>query len=384
MLNISELLLLVSQFAVMLVCALAAGALFRRFHQPAVVGEMLGGVLLGPTVFGAMAPEAYATLFLTPDVAVVRGAVVKVGMLYFLFLAGLEMDLHELRERGRATLFISLAATLFPIVAGVGLVYAVPPGFWGTSAQEHFILFAVFIGLNFANSAIPVLARILFDLKLLDRPFGRIIMGSAVVDDLVTWAILALVLGGSAGVLNIGLLLAALFVIGRWLKATNFWMRAILVAAIASLAEALGIHAFVGTFLLGVALSGGEKKSGPADVLVQKFLAPIYFVSIGLLHNFVQNFDLGMVAVIFAGACVSKLTAVLAGARMAGVLPGREAWAAAFALNARGAVGIVLAGIGLSNGLIDERMFIALAVTALATSLLSGPAVRAFLGSPKN
>ncbi len=376
--------MLAVQIAAMLACALAFGELFRRFRQPAVVGEMIGGLVLGPTLFGTVAPDAYAALFQIPNVAVVRDGLIKAGMLFFLFFAGLEMDLDELRQRGRVTLFISFAATIFPIASGVGMVYAIPREFWGATAQEHFVMFAVFTGLNFANSAIPVLARILLDLNLLSQPLGRIVMGSAVVDDLVTWALLAVLLGGSTGLPNIVLFLVLVVAIGRLLRPKNIFLTAVLVLVVGALAEKLGVHGLVGAFMLGVVHSGGREKHAAAGAFIQKFVAPVYFVSIGLMHNFVQNFDAVLVAVVFVGACISKLTAVLAGSRMANVLSGREAWAAAFALNARGAVGIVLAGIGLSKGLIDERMFIALAVTALGTSLLAGPAVRSFLGSPRN
>src|SRR5215207_9362065 len=120
------------QIAVMLGCAVLFGQLLRRFRQPSVLGEMIGGIVLGPTIFGLLAPSLFAWLFQSsPDVAVVRDAVIKLGMLFFLFIAGLEIDLAGLRKSGGKALLIGLVGTLGPIAAGVALVYALPRQFWG-------------------------------------------------------------------------------------------------------------------------------------------------------------------------------------------------------------------------------------------------------------
>jgi Kef-type K+ transport system membrane component KefB len=198
------------------------------------------------------------------------------------------------------------------------------------------------------------------------------------------------------------LLVAGFFVlvlgVGRWLGPRALhWARshvqwpsgfialtALLILIAGSASEALGMHAFLGAFLVGVAFGGRNPEQKEAhDVIghfVMSFFAPIYFISMGMTTNFIRNFDLTLVVLIFAVACVSKIGAVLIGARVAGMSVDRETWAIAFGLNARGATGIILAGVGLSNKVIDERIFVAVVVMAIVTSLMSGPVMNQLVG----
>ena len=398
------------QVTTMLAFALAFGQLMRRFKQPAVVGEMFGGIVLGPTIFGWLAPALYGWLFLSSaNVTIVRDASIKLGMLFFLFFAGLEVNLSDLRRMGKRAVLIGLIGTLLPIAAGVALVYALPREFWGPVAQDHFVSFALFIGMNLANSANPVIARILMDLGLLRGPIGALIMTATIVDDLVNWTLFAIILSdiapssasaGSSLLVNIPLVMVLFAVVlgtGRWLGPrvlhrarsvlawpSGFIAFTILLILIASSAsEALGIHAFLGAFLVGVALGGtNEEQKEAHDVIghfVMSFFAPIYFISMGMTTNFIANFDLALVAIIVIVGCVSKVGAVLLGAKAAGMPLNRETWAIGFGLNARGATGIILAGVGLANNAIDARMFVAIVVMALITSLMSGPIMRQLL-----
>lgn len=392
------------QIAVMLAFAILFGQLLRRMKQPSVLGEMIGGIVLGPTIIGLLVPGLYAWLFQSsPNVAVARDAMIKLGMLFFLFIAGLEIDLSGLRRSGHKALLIGLIGTLGPIALGVALVYALPRTFWGQAVQEHFFSFALFIGMNLANSANPVLARILMDLGLLKTPIGTLSMTATIVDDLINWTLFAIILSdispsGSAPATSLPVsiaLVALLFVtilgIGRWLgPRTLYWFKGrlpwpsgfiaittlfILLAASAS--EALGVHAFLGAFLVGAALSnhGAEHQEGH-DVIMSfalSFFAPIYFVSMGMTTNYITNFDGLLVLVILVAALASKLGSVLLGAKLAGMPLDRESWAIAFGLNARGATGIILAGVGRAAGVIDDRIFVAIVVMALVTSLIAGP-----------
>ena len=398
------------QISVMLSVALLFGQVTRRVRQPAVLGEMIGGIVLGPTVFGAMAPILFGWLFLAaPSVAMTRDAFIKLGMLFFLFIVGLETNIWDLGQLRRNALLIGLIGTLLPIAAGVGLAYALPRHFWGPAVQSHFFAFALFLGMNLANSANPVLGRILMDLGLLNGDIGKLCMTATVFDDLVNWALFAVILseiapsgpGSAANLpLTVGLVLlvfAVILGVGRrvgpralcWIKENLAWpsgyiaATAVVILVAASLTERLGIHAFLGAFLVGAALSGqGAPFQEAHDVITRfalAFFAPIYFVSMGMTTNFVANFDVGLVLVIIAAALASKLAGVLLGARASGMPLDRESWAVAFGLNARGATGIILAGVGLAAGLIDERIFVAIAVMALATSLLAGPAMNRLL-----
>lgn len=402
------------QVAVMLACATAGGYLMRRVGQPAVLGEMIGGILLGPTLFGRLAPELWSDIFKSsPQVSVARDAAIKLGMLFFLFVAGLEVNVSDLRRLGRRAAFIGLVGTLLPILAGIALVYLTPPAFWGHMAETHRFALSLFIGMNLANSANPVIARVLMDLGLLDQEFGTIVMTATVVDDLVNWTLFAIVLGeiaapadagpaSGAGLgMNIAWVLA--FCIGtllagrmlgpkllHWLRTRASWpvtfiMATTMVVLLAAMiAEQLGVHAFLGAFLVGASLGGLEGERHQAHDAVAhfalSFFAPIYFVSMGLGTDFAAHLDVVLVLLVIAVACVSKIGSVLLGARLAGIPVDRETWAIAFALNARGATGIILAGVGREHGVIDDRLFVAMVVMAIVTSLLSGPAIRSLMG----
>jgi Kef-type K+ transport system membrane component KefB len=276
--NTQEFVKLALQLSTMLGCAVLFGEIVRRYRQPAVIGEMFGGIVLGPTIFGWLAPSVYEWLFLSSaNVTVVREAATKLGMLFFLFYAGLEVNLSDLKTLGRRAVLIGIIGTLLPIAAGVGLVYALPRAFWGPAVQEHFLSFALFIGMNLANSANPVIARILMELRLLDRPIGALIMSATIVDDLVNWTLFAMILGDLApssqaasgslvfSALLVGLLFVVILGVGRWLGPPALrWVQphvawpsgyiavtALLVLLASSASEALGVHAFLGAFLMG-------------------------------------------------------------------------------------------------------------------------------------
>jgi len=402
---------LMLQLTAMLCVAVLCGRVMRLIRQPSIVGEMIGGIILGPTVFGLLAPSLYEWFFTSsPNVVIVREAATKLGMLFFLFYAGLQINLADLRRLRNEALFIGLVGTLLPIGAGVALVYALPREFWGPTVQPHYFAFALFVGMNLANSANPVIARILMDLGLLNRPIGSLIMCATIVDDLVNWTLFAIILnsidspgtapGGAipwASLALVALLFAAVLLlvrrIGPWLfelmgphtarDAGLIAVPMLLVLIAGSAAEALGIHAFLGAFLVGVALGGGKPLQQEAHDAVGffalSFFAPIYFISMGMSTNFLVNFDLALVMLIFVAACVTKIGAVLLGAWVAGMPLQRDAWAIGFGLNARGATGLILAGVGLANNVIDERLFVAVAVMALLTSAMSGPMISRLL-----
>ena len=310
------------------------------------------GIVLGPTIFGLVAPGLYSWLFpQSHDITVARDAFIKIGMLFFLFIAGLEIDLAGLRHSGGKALLIGLVGTFGPIAVGVALVYALPRAFWGEAVQEHFFSFALFIGMNLANSANPVLARILIDLGLLNSGIGTLSMTATIVDDLINWTLFAIILNDIAPsgptvapdlplLVSIGLVIL-LFVlilgIGLWLgPRTLYWFKrrlpwpsgfiavtTLFILLAASASEALGVHAFLGAFLMGAALSNhGQEHQEAHDVIMSfalSFFAPIYFVSMGMVTNYITNFDALLVLVIFVAALVSKLGSVLLGAKLAGM-----------------------------------------------------------------
>jgi Kef-type K+ transport system membrane component KefB len=399
------------QLTTMLAVALFFGQVMRRFKQPAVLGEMIGGILLGPTLVGVFFPEFYAWLFRSSETTLmIRDGSIKLGMLFYLFIAGLDIDLTDIKKISGKALSIGLVGTLLPIGAGIGIAYLLGDGFWGGVVDAHFFAFALFLGINLGNTAIPVLSRILMDLGLLKQELGTVIMSSAIVDDLMNWTLFAIVLTeiapvgegahiGLSGSIFINILfLVIVLSVGRWLSPYALqWARknvawptgfiaftALVILLSGVIAEGIGIHAFFGAFLAGIAVRQANEDAKEAhDVIthfVLSFFAPIYFVSMGMTTNFLANFDLRMVLVLFGVATISKIGAVLLGVRLAGMPVNRTAWAIGFGLNARGATGIILANVGLANGLIDERIFVAIVIMAIGTSMMAGPAMNKLLG----
>ncbi|GIV66492.1 MAG: putative Na+/H+ antiporter [Bellilinea sp.] len=402
------------QIAVMLGCALILGQMMRRFRQPAVLGELIGGIILGPTILGWLFPDFFEWLFRSSqEVGILRDASIKMGMLFFLFIAGLEINFSNTNHVGRYAFFIGLFGTILPIAIGVGLVFLLPSNFWGPVAQKNLMIFGLFIGINLANTANPVIVRILQDLNLLKKEVGLITLNATVVDDSITWTLFAIMLSFThpqTGEISLGtnqtiFLILAFFVlmlsIGRrfapralsFIRKSLTWpsgfiaFTALAILLIASIAEFLGIHAFLGAFLLGAVVAGKHPEAEEAHTVISQFVmaffAPIYFVSIGMKTNFIENFDFWLVLIILLSAIFSKFLSVLFGAKIAGMNIDRRTLAIASGLNARGATGIILAGIGLSNGLIDERIFVSLFITAILTSIAAGPLMTYFLAENK-
>ena len=397
-----ELILFFLQVCVMLSVALVFGQAMRRLRQPAVLGELMGGIVLGPTVFGAVMPNVYSRLFPTRDgISLGLEAVIRIGMLFFLFVAGLEVNLAHLKGRGLSVALTSLLGILVPFGLGAGSVLWLPD-FWGPPAQHKALAFALLMGAALSISALPVIARILMDLDLIQGDIGVTVMTAATINDLAGWSLFAVILStlmpdsparSVAGTL--GLVVAfslAILGLGRWLgRPVLHWLRsfvawpsgfigvtAVLVLVAAALAETIGIHAIFGAFLVGVALGKGLERENHAHGIIYQFavsfFAPLYFVSIGLEADFAANFDLPIVLLVLFVACAGKIGGAGLGAWMGGMRP-TEALAVGFGMNARGAMEVILASVALEYRLIDERIFVALIIMALLTSMISAPAL---------
>ena len=386
----------------MLAVALVFGQLMRRLRQPAVLGELIGGIVLGPTLFGAFFPGFYDALFpANTVVAQAHGAIIGIGMLFFLFVAGLEVNLAQLSQRKWTITSISLFGCLLPFALGYGAVLLFP-SMWGQPVAAQRLSLALFIGTALSISALPVITRILMDLQLARQPLGGIILTSATINDLIGWSLFAVLLSGlradspGAGlgsILGAALAFSILILgLGRWLgRPVLGWVRRslpwpggfmsviiILILGAAVLAEGFGVHAIFGAFLVGVALSHvfRENADDRVSVIIHQFaisfFAPLYFVSVGLRVDFAANFDLPLTLLVIVLATVGKVIGASFGARIGGI-PYRESLAIGFGMNARGAMEMILASVALDFGLIDLPLFVALVIMALVTSMLSGP-----------
>ncbi|HKC51049.1 MAG TPA: cation:proton antiporter [Myxococcota bacterium] len=393
-------------------CVLGAtqicGALARRVGQPAVLGELLAGILLGPTILGHVSPEAFATLF--PREGAQAGAfrgLTVVSIVLFLAVAGLEIDLGRLLARLRVAASVGIAGILVPFSIGLGCALAWPFAF-GAEPSSAPIPFALFLGTALAISALPVIAKTLVDLDLYRTDLGALVIGAAVFDDLVGWTLFGLVVGlfrhaemtAASAFGEVAISLACVGValtLGRWLVLRVLgWVdrrageRGGVVAfvvcvafASAALTEWLGHGALMGAFLSGVVM-GGTLATSPGRLLelerlVGVVFAPLFFGSLGLRADFAANFDPALVFVVFAIACLGKLVGCSVAARWSG-LPAREAWAVGAGMNARGAMEMAMALVALQYGMISERLFVALVVMALATSAMSGPLMKRLIG----
>lgn len=387
---------------VMLAVGLIFGKLMRKINQPAVLGELLGGIILGPTIFGALFPSLHKQLFPgLPEIVEAREVVILIGMLFFMFVAGLEVNLSQLGRQKKSIFMVSLLGCVLPFALGTGSVYLFPT-IWHEGTAVPDTNFVLFIGIALSISALPVITRILMDLNLLQHEFGGIAITSAAINDLLGWSLFALLLNNlTAGsqdtsplqtfgvILIIGVVvlgvgrIAGRYIFG-WARKSLAWpsgfigLSAVFIFISAALAELMHIHAIFGAFLVGVALIPVFEKNeaGDAREIIYQFavslFAPLYFVSVGLKADFAANFDLPLVLLVITVATIGKIGGATIGARI-GRMPPKDSLAVGFAMNARGAMEMILASVALDFGLIDQRIFVALVTMALVTSIMSGP-----------
>lgn len=408
------------ELAVMLGFALIFGGLMRRLNQPAVLGEIIGGIILGQTVLGTIAPDLQSGLFPASGISArILHALAYLGLIAFVFIAGLEVDLTCIRRRSRSTVITSLCGIALPFALGFGMV-SLMPGIWGIPSGELRI-FALFMGTALSISALPVIARILMDLNLLKAELGAMIITAATINDLVGWSLFALILGSlnpGTGIgpdigltlVYFGILAIIIYRSGRSTArpsshlirsriANGFSLMdrllgiiALLLLALSVVSEFLGVHGIFGAFLAGAILSQrGERRNlimRWAYYPVVVILAPIYFTSIGLKADFAANFDLAIVLLVFVVACAGKIVGASIGARFSGMST-RDSLVIGFGLNSRGAMEIVLASLALDYGLIGEDIFVALVIMAIATTMIGGSMIqrlmisKAFVGRDK-
>lgn len=396
--------------ATLLGCAKLAAELMQKIGQPPILGEISVGIFLGPTVLGHYRPHLYETLFpTTGPMPIVLDTVTTLGVVFFLLTAGFEIDLRSIFRQGKSALLVSIFGVAFPFAAGF-LAAEIFPRYMGAEAGANPLIFALFVGTALSISALPVIARILMDLNLLRTEMGTVIISSAMFDDLVGWILFSFVLGmmhppagGSIGdgvkhtIILVLLFVGLTLTLGRWLidkilpilQAHTSWPGGVLgfiftiTMAGAAFTEYAGIHAVFGAFVVGIAVgeSGHLRKRTSEHIhqIVNNVFAPFFFASIGLRTNFVSNFHLGLTLTVIAVACFGKLLGAGWGARLGG-MDRTSSLAVGLAMNARGAMEIILGILALQAGLIRENMFVAMVVMALLTSLISAPAIHFLIG----
>ena len=412
--------------AVLLGLARLMGEWARQLGQPAVLGEILAGILLGQTVLGAMQPEVYDWLFPVragSPIAIAEEGFILMSATLLLLVVGLEVDLSTVWRQGKAMLSVSAFGIVIPMAIGCSLGWFAPTllGADPELPDNLRLPLAIFVGIALSITALPVIAKILMDLNLARSDMGMLVISSAMLNDLVGWIGFAVVLalmpvgghgdhsiaaaeaasgGATTGVLiTIGLtllFLGLMMTVGRWVAHKSMpyvqsrWsypggvLGVVFVIALlcAAFTEYLGIHSIFGAFIAGVAIGDShhlrERTRDTIHQFVTNVFAPVFFASIGLRIDFVASFDATAVGVVLGVALLGKVSGCWLGATLAG-LSRRESLGVGFGMAAQGAVGIILGQLAYQAGLITDELLVAIVIMALATSLLAGPAMQIVL-----
>jgi Kef-type K+ transport system membrane component KefB len=398
-----SLLLLLTQIAVIVAAARAAGTLLRKIGQPQVIGEMAAGIFLGPSLLGAVAPHSWSQLF-TPESLGYLNALSQVGVVLFMFVVGLELNPATIQEYRHTAVLTSHTSITAPFLLGVLVAWPLYPSLAGEGVK--FPQFALFLGAAMSVTAFPVLARILTERNLLGTRVGVVALTCAAVDDVTAWCILAAVaalvrstanghplwvtiLGtiAFAGLmLTVGRRLLERFLVQRVEKSGqvtgDMTAFAILLAlGGAWVTEWLGVHALFGAFLVGVSMPKHPKLTGALlgrieEVLIV-LLLPLYFAFTGLrtkLGLISGSYLWVMCVLIIVVAIVGKLGGSAVASRMSG-LSWRESAAVGTLMNTRGLVELVFLNLGLELGVLSPTLFAMLVLMALTTTLMTTPLI---------
>ena len=381
------------------------GSIFRFLQQPPVIGEVLAGIMLGPSLLGRVSPELAAYL-LPPEIAPFLGLVSQLGVILYMFMVGLELDTTALLRRGHAAVAISHASIVVPFLFGAALALGLYPRL--STGAVPFTVFALFLGVAMSVTAFPVLARILTDRGMSQSPLGNMALTCAAVDDVTAWCLLALVVGvaqakiGGAVVVIVGatayiaLMLLAARPLRRRLSrfdqqeeissgTTSLILTALLLSAWTT--EFIGIHAVFGAFVLGAVIPHDSAVSRQLtrrmQDVVSVLLLPAFFAytgmrtQIGLVANPEEWLLCGLIILV---ATVGKFGGSLAAARLAGI-SWRDASALAILMNTRGLMELIVLNIGLDLRVISPTLFAMMVLMAVVTTIATTPVLH-FIGSP--
>ena len=399
--------LLLIDLAIIVVAARGLGAVARRMGQPAVIGEIIAGILLGPSVLGRLAPGLPAQLF-PPDVPLKQLA--ELGLVFFMFLVGLELDPKLIKAEGRRAFAISLAGLVLPFGLGAALgipLFALNNG--GTFLPDVVpgrsqLAFSLFMGAAMCITAFPVLARILVERGLYRARLGTTALCAAAVDDVFAWILLAAVVGitrtGSMGEAGRAFALTAVFIalmltLGRaalaglarrYEKAGHLTVDQVAIVVVGVLTAAwttewIGIHAIFGAFVFGTIMPRGSRMTHDLTDRIEDFtvvvLLPVFFLVAGLRTNLfaINSGELVMwLAVIISAAILGKLVGCGLAARMNGY-SARDSFVLGTLMNTRGLTELVILSIGLSLGVLSDRTFAMMVIMALVTTFMAAPII---------
>jgi len=402
-----EVLQLVVQIALLLAAARLLGGLAQRLKQPSVVGEILAGIILGPSLLSGLFPALGEWIVPHTEVqGFLLEAVGLIGVMFLLVVTGLETDLNLIRRKAKTAIGVATGGLILPFAAGLALGYLIPDDLLADPSQRT--VFVLFLATALSISAIPVLAKVLMDLDLMRRDIGQTLLAAGMIDDITGWALLGMVTAlASAAVLTPGtilstvgfviLFLAATATVGVWLvdrglalvqerfRGQDRVLTLVVVLAFAwgAFSQALHLEPVLGAFAIGILFGRSPRLPTHTirhlEAIALAVFAPIFFAIAGLkvdISAVIQPrlawITLGVIAV----ATFGKVAGAYMGARF---LSGQDHWSAlayGSGLNARGALEIIIATIGLSLGILNQTMFSIIVVMAVVTSLMAPVALR--------
>ena len=390
--------------------ACVLGAVFQRIGQPAVVGEMIAGILLGPSLFGVLAPRAFAFVFAPASLEPLR-LLSQIGVCLFLFAVGMELDLSQLKKRIQTAIVVSHSSIVIPYLLGVVLALFLFQRLAQPGAS--FPAFALFMGISMSITAFPVLVRILKDRNLFQTSLGSMATACAAVDDVSAWTILAFVvaiaratsMGAAAVTFGCVILFVALILLvlrpglPRWIgqaglerpQPDKVTLAIVLgtVLACAFSTELIGIHALFGAFVAGIvmpATSGfREKLIVRVENISSVLLLPVFFAFTGLRTQIGLLGDVrdwAVCLVIIGVATLGKLGGSALAARFTG-LDTRSSLQLGALMNTRGLMELIALNIGYDLGILSQRIFTMLVLMAIVTTVMTGPLLFLFGGKDR-
>jgi Kef-type K+ transport system membrane component KefB len=387
-------------FLIQIICLLGLARLFgevvKKFGVPIVLGELLAGVILGPTVLGTLAPDIFVSLFHLPiDAGMALDGLMSLSVIFLLFVVGMEIELKEISKQGKAVVWVGLSGIVIPLLIGAGIGWLI---YDLSGVTVSVLLFTLFMGAALSISALPVIARILLDLQLLKTPLGNLTIAVATINDAVGWMVFIVVLSLSGLThQNVNVAVSLGFTIGLGLlvvtalprimdKILGFVARklspggiigtaVVIMLVLSVITEFVGIHAVFGAFATGIGVSQSKYFTSEVRRSITEFtshiLAPLFFAAVGLKVNFFDSFNLYLVFIILLAAYISKMLAGWLGGYFSH-LSFRESTVVGFGIAARGGMGIILATIVLEAKFISPAIFTALVIMSIITSLTAG------------
>ncbi len=389
---------------IVLIAARFLGEICRKLKQPVVIGEILAGILVGPSCMGTLFPGFFDHVFLSePRAFGAFDGLANIGVIMLMFVAGLEVDLKLIVKQGRQAASISVLGILFPFTLGFLFVWFFHDYIFSVPSTNRLIP-AMFFGTALSITALSVIVKVLMDLQIIRTKIGGLVVTAAMVDDFLGWILFSIIVkmmdanksdGDLMSVLVVLLFAIFMVTIGKWI--VNQILRlsvkyltppgGIITVGIclcflgAVFTEALHIRGVFGAFLVGVAVGDSKYFSMTSQNVMEQFIlniiAPLFFASVGLRINFLTHFDWTVVLAILGIAFIAKLLGVWIGARASGMNK-YESRAVAVGMNARGSQEIVLGLVALQTGIIDEKIFVGLVIMTVVSILITGPAMKYF------